>query len=162
MSERGAHSDLLGTVLERITLGLGGDRQDHLRAMAASICASGDMAHATHPNYADRHEPSHHIRVNGGPVLKIHQNLRYATDAVGAAEFAVACEQAEVPLQRYMHRADLQCGSTVGPITAGRTGLTTVDVGAPQLAMHSARELMGAADPAMYVAALTAFLAPAR
>ena len=162
MSERGAHSDLLGTVLERITLGLGGDRQDHLRAMAASVCASGDMAHATHPNYADRHEPSHHIRVNGGPVLKIHQNLRYATDAVGAAEFAVACEQAEVPLQRYMHRADLQCGSTVGPITAGRTGLTTVDVGAPQLAMHSARELMGAADPAMYVAALTAFLAPTR
>jgi len=162
MSERGAHSDLLGTVLERITLGLGGDRQDHLRALAGSICASADMAHATHPNYVDRHEPSHHIAVNGGPVLKTHQNLRYATDAVGAGQFAVACEQAKVPLQRYMHRADLPCGSTVGPITAGRTGLTTVDVGAPQLAMHSARELMGAADPAMYVAALTAFLAPER
>lgn len=162
MSERGAHSDLLGTVLERITLGLGGDRQDHLRALAGSLCASGDMAHATHPNYVDRHEPSHRIAVNGGPVLKVHQNLRYATDAVGAAAFALACEQAEVPLQRYMHRADLPCGSTVGPITAGRTGLTTVDVGAPQLAMHSARELMGAADPAMYVAALTAFLTPAR
>lgn len=161
-SERGAASDLLGSVLERVTLGLGGDRQDHLRAMAGSICASGDMAHATHPNYADRHEPSHHIAVNGGPVLKVHQNLRYATDAIGSAAFAIACEQAGVPLQRYMHRADLPCGSTIGPITAGRTGLTTVDVGAPQLAMHSARELMGAADPAMYVAALTAFLAPAR
>jgi aspartyl aminopeptidase len=162
MSERGAHSDLLGRVLERVTLALGGDRAAHLRALAASVCASGDMAHATHPNYVDRHEPSHHIKVNGGPVLKVHQDLRYATDAVGTAAFALACEQAGVPLQRYMHRADRPCGSTVGPITAGRTGLTTVDVGAPQLAMHSARELMGAADPAMYAAALTAFLTPAR
>jgi len=160
MSERGAFSDLLGSVLERVTLGLGGDRQDHLRAMAGSVCASGDMAHATHPAYADRHEPSHLIAVNGGPVLKVHQNLRYATEAAGAAAFALACDQAGVPLQRYMHRADLPCGSTIGPITASRTGLTTVDVGAPQLAMHSARELMGAADPAMYVAALTAFLTP--
>ena len=93
-------------------------------------------------------------------MLKVHQNLRYATEAAGAAAFALACDQAGVPLQRYMHRADLPCGSTIGPITASRTGLTTVDVGAPQLAMHSARELMGAADPAMYVAALTAFLTP--
>ncbi len=160
MSERGAFSDLLTSVLERVTLGLGGDRQDHLRALAGSLCASADMAHATHPNYAERHEPSHPIAVNGGPVLKVHQNLRYATDAVGAAAFAIACEQADVPLQRYVHRADLPCGSTVGPITASGTGIPTVDVGAPQLAMHSARELMGAADPAMYVAALAAFYAP--
>ncbi|MBA2532260.1 MAG: M18 family aminopeptidase [Nocardioidaceae bacterium] len=160
LSARGAASDLLVSVLERVSLGRGADRQDYLRALAGSLCASGDMAHATHPNYPDRHEPAHHIAANGGPVLKVHQNLRYATDAAGAAAFALACEQADVPLQRYMHRADLPCGSTIGPITAGRTGVTTVDVGAPQLAMHSARELMGAADPAMYVAALTAFLAP--
>jgi aspartyl aminopeptidase len=118
------------------------------------------MAHATHPNYADRHEPSHRIQIGGGPVLKVHQQLRYATDSVGAGAFAAACEQAGVPWQRYMHRADLPCGSTVGPITAGRVGVTTVDVGAPQLAMHSARELMGAVDVALYVAALRAFLAP--
>jgi len=160
-SASGAESGLLSSVLERVTISLGGDRQDHLRALAGSLCVSGDMAHATHPNYADRHEPSHPIAVNGGPVLKVHQGLRYATDAVGAAAFALCCEQAGVPLQRYMHRADLPCGSTVGPITAARTGITTVDVGAPQLAMHSARELMGAADPTMYVAALTAFLSPA-
>ena len=161
MSDRGAHSDLLGSTLERIVLAAGGDRQDYFRALAGSVCASGDMAHATHPNYAERHEPSHRIQVGGGPVLKVHQQLRYATDAAGAAAFAAACEQAGIPWQRYMHRADLPCGSTVGPITAGRTGLTTVDVGAPQLAMHSARELMGAVDVALYVAALTAFLAPA-
>ncbi|MGW0173133.1 M18 family aminopeptidase [Rhodococcus sp. NPDC003322] len=160
MSDRGAFSDLLNSVLERIVLGRGGGREDFLRAMAGSVCASGDMAHATHPNYPDRHEPAHRIEVNGGPVLKVNQNLRYATDAAGAGAFALACDQAGVPLQRYVHRADLPCGSTIGPITASRTGLSTVDVGAPQLAMHSARELMGAADVTSYAEALAAFLTP--
>lgn len=158
-SERGAASDFLATVCERIVLSGGGSRDDYLRAMAASWCVSGDMAHATHPNYPERHEPTHHIAINGGPVLKVNQNLRYASDALGEAIFALACEQANVPLQRYVHRADLPCGSTIGPITATRTGLRTVDVGAPQLAMHSARELMGVDDVRMYSAALQAFLA---
>ncbi len=160
MSDRGAFSDLLTSVLERIVLGRGGGREEFLRAMAGSVCASGDMAHATHPNYPDRHEPAHRIEVNGGPVLKVNQNLRYATDAAGTAEFALACDRAGVRLQRYVHRADLPCGSTIGPITASRTGLSTVDVGAPQLAMHSARELMGATDVPAYTAALAAFLTP--
>ncbi len=160
MSDRGAFSDLLNTVLERIVLVRGGGRDEFLRALAGSIVASGDMAHATHPNYPDRHEPAHRISVGGGPVLKVNQNLRYATDAEGAGAFALACEQAGVPLQRYVHRADLPCGSTIGPITASRTGLTTVDVGAPQLAMHSARELMGAADVTTYAESLAAFLTP--
>jgi len=159
-SDRGAASNFLSTVLERIILARGGSRDDYLQAMAGSACASGDMAHATHPNYPDRHEPSHLIAVNGGPVLKVNQNLRYASDADGEGLFALAAEQAGVPLQRYVHRADLPCGSTIGPITATRTGLTTVDVGAPQLAMHSAREMMGAADIGMYAAALAAFLRP--
>ncbi|MET4612743.1 aspartyl aminopeptidase [Rhodococcus sp. PvR044] len=161
MSDRGAFSDLLNSVLERIVLARGGGREDFLRAMAGSVCASGDMAHATHPNYPDRHEPAHRIEINGGPVLKVNQNLRYATDAAGAGAFALACDQAGVPLQRYVHRADLPCGSTIGPITASRTGLSTVDVGAAQLAMHSARELMGAADVTAYAEALAAFLTPA-
>ncbi|MFX0573966.1 M18 family aminopeptidase [Nocardia nepalensis] len=160
-SDRGAQSDLLPTVLERIVLSRGGGRSEYLAALAGSVCASGDMAHATHPNYPDRHEPAHRIEVNGGPVLKVNQNLRYATDAVGAGAFALACAQAEVPLQRYVHRADLPCGSTIGPMTAARTGMPTVDVGAPQLAMHSARELMGAEDVPAYAAALAAFLTPA-
>lgn len=161
MSDRGAFSDLLAAVLERVVLARGGNREDLMRAKAGSVCASGDMAHATHPNYPERHEPAHRITVNGGPVLKVNQNLRYASDATGAGAFALACDRAGVPLQRYVHRADLPCGSTIGPITASRIGVSTVDVGAPQLAMHSARELMGAADVTAYADALAAFLTPA-
>jgi aspartyl aminopeptidase len=160
-SDHGAQSDFLRTTLERIVLAAGGDREDFLRLTTASTLASGDMAHATHPNYPERHEPGHPIHVGGGPVLKVQPNLRYATDSRTAAVFELACRQAGVPLQRYEHRADLPCGSTIGPMTAARTGIPTVDVGAPQLAMHSARELMGAADVESYAAALRAFLAPA-
>ena len=160
VSDHGAQSDLLRTTLERIALAAGGDREDFLRLTTASMLASADMAHATHPNYPERHEPGHLIAVNGGPVLKVQPNLRYATDGRTAAAFELACRQAGVPLQRYEHRADLPCGSTIGPMTAARTGIPTVDVGAPQLAMHSARELMGAADIGAYAAALAAFLSP--
>ncbi|GJF08191.1 putative M18 family aminopeptidase 2 [Mycolicibacterium cyprinidarum] len=160
LSGHGAQSELLPTVLERITLASGGGREDFLRRLPESMVASGDMAHATHPNYPERHEPGHLIEVNAGPVLKVQPNLRYATDGRTAAAFALACEQAGVPLQRYEHRADLPCGSTIGPMTAARTGIPTVDVGAAQLAMHSARELMGASDVADYSAALQAFLSP--
>ncbi|TFV57213.1 M18 family aminopeptidase [Mycobacterium sp. PS03-16] len=160
-SDHGAQSELLPTVLERITLAAGGDRETLLRRMSGSMVASGDMAHATHPNYPERHEPGHLIEVNAGPVLKVQPNLRYATDGRTAAAFALACAQAGVPMQRYEHRADLPCGSTIGPMTAARTGIPTVDVGAAQLAMHSAREVMGADDVAAYAAALQAFLSPA-
>ena len=157
-SDHGAQSDLLATVLERIVLAAGGAREDVLRRLPTSMLASADMAHATHPNYPERHEPGHPIEVNAGPVLKVHPNLRYATDSRTAAAFALACRQAGVGLQRYEHRADLPCGSTIGPLVAARTGIPTVDVGAPQLAMHSAREVMGAHDVAAYSAALQAFL----
>jgi aspartyl aminopeptidase len=159
-SDHGAQSELLHTVLERITLAAGGSREDFLRRLPGSMVASGDMAHATHPNYPERHEPGHLIGVNAGPVLKVQPNLRYATDGRTAAAFALACAQAEVPLQRYEHRADLPCGSTIGPMTSARTGIPTVDVGAAQLAMHSAREVMGAGDVPAYAAALRAFLSP--
>jgi aspartyl aminopeptidase len=159
-SDHGAQSELLLTVLERITLAAGGGREDFLRRLPGSMVASGDMAHATHPNYPERHEPGHLIEVNAGPVLKVQPNLRYATDGRTAAAFALACAQAGVPLQRYEHRADLPCGSTIGPMTAARTGIPTVDVGAAQLAMHSARELMGADDVVAYSRALQAFLSP--
>jgi aspartyl aminopeptidase len=159
-SDRGAGSTLLPALTERIVLGLGGGREEVLRSLAGSVCCSADNAHATHPNYADRHEPGHLIQLNAGPVLKVNSNVRYATDATSAATFVEACEQARVPFQRYAHRSDLPCGSTIGPITASRLGIPTFDVGAPQLAMHSARELCGSADPAHYTAALAAFLAP--
>ncbi|MGH9135597.1 MAG: M18 family aminopeptidase [Acidimicrobiales bacterium] len=154
-TSRGAGSPLVGSVLER----LHGDRELLHRSLAGSMCVSSDMAHATHPNYPDRHEPGHWIELNGGPVIKTNVNQRYATDARSAQAFVAACEDAGVPHQWYAHRADLPCGSTIGPITAARLGIPVVDVGAPQLAMHSARELMGSADPAMLRDALAAFLA---
>ncbi len=159
-SERGALSTLLPSVLERIVISLGGGREDLHRALAGSVVASGDMAHATHPNYPEKHEPQHQIAINGGPVLKTNVKLRYATDSMGAAAFITACDQAGVPLQHFVSRNDVPCGSTVGPMTAALTGATTVDFGAPMLSMHSAREVCGAKDPAMYAAALAAFLTP--
>lgn len=159
-SERGAQSTLLPSVLERIVLAGGGGREDYWRALAGTVIASGDMAHATHPNYANRHEPQHRIAVDGGPVLKVNTMLRYATDSLGAAAFTLACERAGVPMQRYVVRSDLPSGSTVGPLTAALTGATTVDFGAPILSMHSSRELCSATEPARYAAALAAFLTP--
>jgi aspartyl aminopeptidase len=158
-SSSGADSTMLPVVLERIVLAAGGDREALHRALAASVCASADGAHATHPNYPERHEPRHHIRLNAGPVLKINSNVRYATDAESGAWFELACERAEVPMQRFVVRSDLPCGSTIGPVTAARLGIPTFDVGIPQLAMHSARELCGARDPALLQLALSAFLA---
>ena len=153
-SHRGAGSPLLGDVLARLLP----DPAGRATAVAGGVCASADMAHATHPNYAERHEPGHWIALGGGPVVKTNVNQRYATDARTAAVFAAACEAAGVPMQWYAHRADIACGSTIGPITAARLGMPVVDVGAPQLAMHSARELMAAADVGMLRDALTAFL----
>ncbi|MEY2404345.1 MAG: aspartyl aminopeptidase [Acidimicrobiaceae bacterium] len=157
-SNRGAASPMLESVLERIVLGLGGGREEWRRGLAASMCVSADMAHATHPNYSERHDPGHWIELNGGPVVKHNVSQRYATDARSAAAFIEACERVDVPVQKYVHRNDLPCGSTIGPITAARLGISTVDVGAPQLSMHSARELMGSADVALYRTALTSFL----
>ena len=160
-SDRGAASSLLPTVLERIVTAGGGERDAFHRALARSACLSADMAHATHPNYADRHDPQHQVVLNGGPVVKVNANVRYATDAPGSALVALAAEQAKVPLQAFAMRSDLPCGSTIGPVTAARLGMTTVDVGMPQLAMHAAREHAGSHDPAGYRALMAAFLDPA-
>lgn len=153
-SNRGASSPIVESIMERIS---GGDRDEWRRALAGSVCVSTDMAHATHPNYSERHDPGHWIALNGGPVVKTNVSQRYATDARSAAFFLDACAAAAVPVQHYVHRNDMVCGSTIGPLTAARLGITTVDVGAPQLAMHSAREMMGSADAALYRTALTAF-----
>ena len=126
---------------------------------AGSRVLSADMAHGTHPNYPDRHEPNHPIRLGGGPVVKVNVNGRYATEPLPHAEFASTCRDAGVPVQTYAHRADLACGSTIGPITAARLGITTFDVGMPQLSMHSSRELMAAVDVDHMLTAFTAWLA---
>jgi len=157
-STTGAGGPLLEQVVDRLVAGAsGGDTDARHRAMAGSICVSADMAHSVHPNYGERHEPGHRPLPNGGPVLKINANQRYATDAETAAHFIGCCERAGVPHQVFVSRNNMPCGSTIGPITATRLGIATVDVGIAQLSMHSARELCGAADPTMLVRALTAF-----
>ncbi|WP_419932739.1 M18 family aminopeptidase [Candidatus Poriferisodalis sp.] len=158
-SATGASSPILADALERIAAALGADRSQYLRAVARSLCVSADGAHAVHPNYPERHEPQHLPALNGGPVIKTNANVRYATDARTSARFAAACDTAGVPHQIYSHRGNLPCGSTIGPITASRLGMSVVDVGSPMLSMHSARELGGSDDPAMLTAALGAFLA---
>jgi aspartyl aminopeptidase len=153
-STAGAGGPLLEHVLERLTLAAGGDRAAHLAALAASRCISADNAHAVHPNYPERHEPAHRPLVNHGPAIKINSNQRYATSADSAAELQRACDTAGVPWQVFVSRNNMPCGSTIGPITATRLGIATVDVGIPQLSMHSARELCGVEDPRWLVDAL--------
>jgi aspartyl aminopeptidase len=144
-------------VLRRLDGARGLSPDDHAAALHSSLCISADMAHATHPNHPDRHEPEHTIVCNGGPVIKVNANQRYATDAEGAAEVIRACRAAQVPFQEFVSRSDLPCGSTIGPVTSGRLGIPTVDVGIAQLAMHSSRETAGALDPMMFRKALSAF-----
>ncbi len=158
VSMTGAAGSLLESIVSRIGAALGGGPDERGRAAAASIVVSADGAHATHPNYVDRHEKDHRIAVNAGPVLKVNANQRYATDAGSAAEFRMACGDAEVPLQVFVNRTDLACGSTIGPLTSGRLGMSVVDAGCAQLAMHSAREMAGCADPEWFRDALTMFL----
>jgi aspartyl aminopeptidase len=157
-SAHGAAGPVLESVLERVVLAAGGSRADYHRAIADSFCASVDMAHATHPNYAERHEPQHWIEMNKGPVIKINTTQRYASDGEGEALFQLACQRAGVPWQKYVHKTSLPCGSTIGPITAARLGLRTFDIGCAQLSMHSIRELCGAEDPGFMARALEAFL----
>jgi aspartyl aminopeptidase len=146
-SATGAQSAFLPRILERIAIAVGADRQAYLRALASSACVSADMAHAVHPNYPDRHEARHKPMVNGGPVIKVNAQQRYATSAETAAMFAELCKLEDVPVQHYAHRTDLPCGSTIGPITSALLGIKTVDVGNAMLSMHSIREMAGARDP---------------
>jgi aspartyl aminopeptidase len=153
-STTGAGGPLLERVLERHVLARGGARADLLRSLSGSSCVSADNAHAVHPNYTDRHDPEHQPIVNAGPAIKINSNQRYATSSSTAAMFQRACESAGVPYQVFVSRNNMPCGSTIGPITATRLGIDTVDVGVPQLSMHSARELCGTEDPPALAAAL--------
>jgi aspartyl aminopeptidase len=149
---------LLATVLERIALELGQTRSAHLAALAGSLMISADMAHAVHPNYADRHEPRHKPQLGQGPVLKTNHNQRYATNAASAAAIRRLAQHAGVPLQDFVARTDLGCGSTIGPITAASLGIAVADVGTPMLSMHSARECAATADHAPFIALMTAHL----
>lgn len=158
-SAAGARGPFLADVLARVVAVTEPDRpQAAAVARARSRLVSADAAHAVHPNHAERHEPDHQPRFGGGPVVKVNANQAYASDATGGAEFALACADAGVGVQHFVSRADLPCGSTIGPLTATRLGVATVDVGAPLLSMHSIREHIAPADVAALAAALRAHL----
>jgi len=153
----GAAGPFLADVLARIGDGLGATPSQTLRALAGSWCFSADAGHSVHPNYAERHDPVNRPVMGRGPLLKINAKQRYATDAHGAAEWAKACTAAGVDYQEFVSNNAVPCGSTIGPLTATRLGIRTVDVGIPLLSMHSARELCAVGDPAALAAVLTAF-----
>ena len=146
-----------GPLLERVLAKLAGEMGDPLDVYAASSVISADAAHAVHPNYPQKHDPTHRPLMNRGPVLKINANQRYASNAVTEALWHRACAAAEVPVQTFVGHNAVPCGSTIGPISSTRLGIPTVDVGVPLLSMHSARELVGLQDQAWFEAALTAY-----
>ncbi|MCW2776608.1 MAG: Aspartyl aminopeptidase [Frankiales bacterium] len=159
-SMEGARGSFLEDVVARLVAATGStDPQDLHVTVARSRLVSADMAHAQHPTQGERHEPQHAPVLGGGPVLKLNANQSYATDARSGGWFTAVCRDAGVPVQQFVTRADLPCGSTIGPLTAMRLGISTVDVGSPTLAMHSCRELASAADVPLMVRALTAVFA---
>ena len=158
-SAQGAAGPFLSETLARLVACRSDDGTESMaRAVARSFLVSADMAHAVHPNYADRHEPGHRPVIGGGPVIKVNANQSYASDAVSIGHFARLCEDAGVESQRFVTRSDLGCGSTIGPISAARVGLRTVDVGNPMLSMHSCREMAGSGDVEPMIRVLRAFL----
>jgi aspartyl aminopeptidase len=158
-SRSGASGPLLADVLDRIATARGVGPEQHHQALARSVCLSVDAGHAIHPNYPQRHDPANQPVLNGGPLLKINTNQRYATDAAGMALWRRACRAAGVPTQEFVSNNALPCGSTIGPLTATRLGIRTLDVGQPLLSMHSARELTGTADALALSRAVEAFWA---
>jgi aspartyl aminopeptidase len=158
-SRSGAAGPFLEEVLVRISTALGASPEERAQAFAASLHVSSDVGHAVHPNYPERHDPANRPVAGGGPILKINANQRYATDAHGAAAWNVACRGAGVPTQEFVSNNAMPCGSTIGPISATRLGIRTVDVGVAILSMHSARELTAVVDPWYLTRAMAAVLA---
>ncbi|NOQ90192.1 MAG: M18 family aminopeptidase [Gammaproteobacteria bacterium] len=142
VSAAGAQGPFLKSVLERLC----GSDENSSRTIANSIMISVDNAHAVHPNYADKHDENHGPVLNDGPVIKVNANQRYASNSETGALFKHLCALADVPVQSFVVRSDMACGSTIGPITASEIGVKTVDVGVPTFAMHSIRELAGRWD----------------
>lgn len=150
-----------GPFLEQVLRRLLPQDEDFSRCIQRSMLVSADNAHGIHPNYADKHDSNHGPLLNQGPVIKVNSNQRYATNSETAAFFRHLCQQHQVPVQSFVTRSDMGCGSTIGPITASKLGINTIDIGAATFAMHSIRELAGTQDVAYLTKALTAFYSSA-
>lgn len=146
-----------GPFLEQVLRRMLNTEEDFVRCIQHSLLISADNAHGIHPNYADKHDANHGPLLNHGPVIKVNANQRYATSSETSSFFKLLCQQAEIPVQSFVTRSDLGCGSTIGPITASQLGVQTIDIGVPTFAMHSIRELAGSKDLSYLVRALQAF-----
>lgn len=145
-TKQGAASPILADVMRRIVLSCGGSEEDYLCAVAESFMVSADNAHAVHPNYVEKQDPTNHPVLGGGPVIKINANCKYMTDADSAAVFRQICEKAEAPYQYFVNHSDVAGGSTLGNILTSQIPLRGVDMGAAMWAMHSVRETASVTD----------------
>ncbi|HET8931522.1 MAG TPA: M18 family aminopeptidase [Acidimicrobiales bacterium] len=158
-SSTGADGTFVPQIIERIaSASADGERNDFLVAMASSHAVSLDMAHATHPNHPERHDPGHTVLLDGGPVVKHNAQQRYATSLASMAPFLAACDAADVAVQHFVSHSEMPCGSTIGPALGSGLGIGVVDVGVAQLAMHSVREVCGSSDHGRLSRALTRYL----
>ena len=157
-SSTGAAGPMLSSVVSRISTQHGLREGQQFDRLATSWCLSADNSHAIHPNYPERHEPRHAPFINQGPAVKVNGNQRYATSARGLAHIRSIAESRNIPLQTFASRNNVPCGSTIVPITATQLGIEAIDIGIPQLSMHSAREMCGAADPLHMVSLMSEFL----
>ena len=152
-TKQGADSTFLRDVLRRINQTMGRSEEEYLMALASSFMVSADNAHSIHPNQPDKADPTNRPFMNEGIVIKYSANQKYTTDAVSGAIFKSICKRAEVPYQVFFNRSDMIGGSTLGNISNSQVALNTVDIGLPQLAMHSCYETAGAKDTAYLIRA---------
>lgn len=145
-TKQGAASPMLRTILERIVLALGKDKEDFYRALYSSFIISADMAHALHPNSPEKHDPVNKPIINKGPVIKINANQAYTTDSDSNSVYEMICQRAGIPVQKFVNRSDERGGSTIGPVSSSQLDIRSIDIGNPMLAMHSVRELGGVLD----------------
>lgn len=156
-SQNGANSNFLEATLKRIHSFISTNEENFYQAIARSFFISADMAHAVHPNYTEKHDKNHKPYIGAGPVIKSNANMRYATDAFSIAKFKQWCKKADIPFQDFCSRNDIGCGSTIGPMTAAKIGIPTIDVGNPMLSMHSIREMCGVQDHTYIIKVFTEF-----
>ena len=145
-TKQGGDSDFLKTILERIVLALGKDREDFLRSLSESFMISADLAHAVHPNLGEKHDPVVRPVLGKGPVIKIAASQSYTSDSDSSAVYEMICRNAGVNVQKFVNRSDMRGGSTIGPISSTHLPIRSVDMGTPILAMHSIREFGAVKD----------------
>lgn len=146
LTAQGANSTFILNIIERVTMALGLNREGMYQTLSNSVMISADLAHAVHPNYPEKHDPTNRPVLGGGPVLKIASSGSYSTDSRCAAIFESLCQVAEVPYQKFYNRSDVRGGTTIGPITSSSLTIPVIDMGSPLLGMHSIRELAALKD----------------